>query len=388
MMSDLISLEQAHSFEVYPKRDICLTHGVGAVVFDETGKEYIDCVAGVGVASLGHGNEEIVKAVTEQASRLISCPGIFYNDVRAKALQRLAGIAPLGLDRAFLCNSGTEAMEAAIKFARLTTGKNGFISAMRGFHGRSMGALSATHKYRDEFEPLIPGHQFVAYNKLDKLESVMDENTAAVILELVQGEGGVRPANPDYIDGVVALCKQRGVLLIIDEIQTGFGRTGHMFACEKYGIVPDMMTIAKAMAGGLPMGAVLCSEQIASAAGKHGSTFGGNPLASAACIATIDYIQNNNLCDNAKARGDWLARQLNSESLKVVREIRQQGLMIGIELKIKVKPVIQRLLEVGVLALPAGPTVLRLLPPLVITESQIARVRDALVEVLGEFAVG
>ncbi len=279
--------EQQYAFEVYPKRDIVITRGEGSTLWDDKGNEYIDCAAGIGVASIGHANPAVAKAIGDQAQRLITCPGIFYNDTRAMLMKKLVGIAPDNLNRVFLCNSGTEAMEAALKFARITSGKNGFISAMRGFHGRSMGALSATFKYRQEFEPLIPGHSFVPFNKIDKLTAAVDDNTAAIVLEVVQGEGGVRLADREYLQQVRALCDERNVLLILDEIQTGFARTGSMFGCQTLGVSPDIMTVAKAMAGGFPMGAVLCSEKITSAAGKHGSTFGGNPLACAAASATL-----------------------------------------------------------------------------------------------------
>ena len=369
--TDLIALEQQLGFEVYPKRGISLVRGKGALVWDIKGKQYIDCVAGIGVANVGHCNPDVIAAISHQAQTLITCPGIFYNDVRAQAVQKLVETSPSNLTKAFISNSGTEAMEAAIKFARITTGKNGFISAMRGFHGRTMGSLSATFKYRNEFEPLIPGHQFVPFNKMEKLQEAMNDSVAAVILELVQGEGGVRIADKTYLQSVQTLCRERGVLLIIDEIQTGFGRTGTMFACEQFGIQPDIMTLAKAMAGGLPMGATLCSDDIASAAGKHGSTFGGNPLVSAACCANIDYLLKHNLVSQAKQRGEYFVKQFSLKQSEVVREVRQIGLMIGIELKTKARPYIETLMEKGILVLPAGPTVIRLLPPLVISEQQL-----------------
>ena len=381
-MSEWIDIERQFAYEVYPKRALCIVRGDGALLWDDAGNEYIDCTAGIGVANVGHANPAVVAAISRQAARLITCPGIFYNDVRARLLQKLTAIAPAGLDRAFLCNSGTEAMEAAIKFARISTGKNGFVSAMRGFHGRSLGALSATYKYRQEFEPLIPGHRFVPFNNIEKLEAAIDHNTAAVIIELVQGEGGVRPANGNYATAVNALCREREVLLIVDEIQTGFGRTGRMFASEVYGVTPDILAVSKAIAGGIPMGAVLCAGRIATAAGKHGSTFGGNPLACAAAIASIDFIVEHDLPRQAVDKGSFAVERLGQTQLPVVRKIRHLGLMIGIELKTKAKPVLERLMSKGVLALPAGPTVVRLLPPLVISEAQLALVCDALVEVL------
>ena len=376
--------ESRYGFEVYPKRDLVIVRGEGATVWDDRGRAYIDCTAGIGVANVGHCNPEVAAAVARQAETLITCPGIFYNDVRAGAMERLAGIAPDGLTRAFLSNSGTEAMEAAIKFARLTTGRNGFVSAMRGFHGRSLGALSATFRYRDEFEPLIPGHRFVPFNNLARLEAAVDDGIAAVILEPVQGEGGVRPADPAYLKAVRALCNERGVLLILDEVQTGFGRTGHMFACQGYGVSPDIMTLAKGIAGGVPMGATLVSERIASAAGRHGSTFGGNPLACAAAIASIDQIEDRDLPGRAARLGSLFADRFRDRMPAVVREHRQRGLMIGIELKTRSRPYLEALMREGVLALPAGATVIRLLPPLVIEEDDLLSACDTLVAVLDQ----
>lgn len=374
--------EQRYAFEVYPKRDLVIVRGEGATLWDDRGNEYIDCTAGIGVANVGHCNPAVRAAIEAQAGTLITCPGIFYNDARARAMEKLVSVAPDPLSRVFLSNSGTEAMEAAIKFARISTGRNGFVSAMRGFHGRSMGALSATFKYRQEFEPLIPGHQFVPFNNLDKLATAVTDDTAAVILEPVQGEGGVRPADPEYLSAVRTLCDDRGVLLIFDEIQTGFGRTGRMFASQTYGVTPDIMTLAKGIAGGLPMGATLVSDGIASAAGKHGSTFGGNPLACAAAVASIAFVEENDLAARAERLGALFEARFRARQPGVVREFRRLGLMIGIELRTRSRPCLEALMHAGILALPAGPTVIRLLPPLVIDEDQWIGACDTLLDVL------
>ncbi len=379
-------LEQKYGFEVYPKREITLVRGQGALVWDDRGNSYIDCAAGIGVASIGHANPVVARALKRQADRLVSCPGIFYNDIRGEWMEKLVSISPTGLNRVFLCNSGTEAVEAALKFARITTGKNGFISAMRGFHGRTMGALSATFKYRDEFEPLLPGHRFVPFNNLEKLVRAIDDETAAILLEVVQGDGGVRPADNRYLQAVREICDTSGILLIIDEVQTGFARTGKMFACEHSGVQPDIMTLAKAIAGGFPMGAVLCNDRISPALAKHGSTFGGNPLACAAALATIGFIEDQALPEQARLKGRQLVGQLETGPLPGVREIRNLGLMVGIELKSKARPVIENLLRNRVLALPAGPTVVRLLPPLVITGEQLSEVADRIHQALAEAA--
>lgn len=380
----LSSLEQTHLYEVYPKRDVVICRGEGAKLWDVEGREYIDCTAGVGVANVGHANPVVVEAIKEQAQTLITCPNIFYNDVRADFLQTLVDVAPDGLNRAFLCNSGAEAIEAALKFARLTTSRKNFVACMRGFHGRTMGAVSATFnkKYKQPFEPLVPGFGFVPLNNLDKLRASVDSDTAAVLIELVQGEGGVRPADAEFVATARSLCDEHGCLLIVDEIQTGFCRTGKMFASHHHGLKPDMMTVAKAMAGGMPMGAVLVADNIADARGQHGTTFGGSPLACAAANAAIGFMKDQNLDEQAQRAGDLFNRQFDS-SLAVVKEVRQMGLMIGIELDTKVQPLLIKLLESGVLALPAGPTVLRLLPPLVINDNEIEQVVSILHEVLG-----
>jgi acetylornithine/LysW-gamma-L-lysine aminotransferase len=313
----IIAQEGAHTSGVYPKRPLTLVRGLGARVWDADGHEYIDCAGGQGAANLGHAHPAIVRAVSEQASRLISCPEIFYNDQRALLLERLTSVAPPGLERAFLCNSGTEAVEAALKFARLSTGRREVVAAMRGFHGRTMGALSATwtRAYRAPFEPLVPGFRHVPYNDASAMQDAMTPDTAAVILEVVQGEGGVHPCDPGYLTDVKAMCEARGVLLILDEVQTGYGRTGKMFACEHYGVRPDMMCIAKSMAGGMPMGACLIGPRVGPLpAMAHGSTFGGNPLACAAALATLEVIDAENLPDRAARLGRNL-----KESLETIR---------------------------------------------------------------------
>ncbi|MEK6561972.1 MAG: acetylornithine/succinylornithine family transaminase [Candidatus Binatota bacterium] len=381
---DFKGLEKQYEFDVYPKRDLVLVRGRNAKVWDDQGKEYIDCVAGHGVANVGHCNEKVVAAIEKQARQLISCSGIFYNDARALILQKLVSIAPRSLKRAFLCNSGSESIEAAIKFARFTTKRKDFICAMRGFHGRTMGAMSATFnpEYRKDFEPIVHGFHYVPFNHFGKLKETVNDDTAGVIMEVVQGEGGVNIGNGEYFADVRKLCDERGILLIIDEVQTGFCRTGKMFACNHFDLEPDIMCLAKAIAGGLPMGAVLCSDKVQIPFGKHGSTFGGNPLACAAAIAAIDYMLENRLDEQAKDKGDYFVGKLKEHEFANVREVRNLGLMIGIELKEKSTPYILKLIEKGVLAMPAGATVLRLLPPLTISQEELDFVVEKLVEVL------
>ncbi|MEM7405281.1 MAG: acetylornithine/succinylornithine family transaminase [Pseudomonadota bacterium] len=381
---DYQATETQYSIDIYPRRDITIVRGEGARLWDADGNDYIDCAAGIGVASVGHANPAIAEALARQASTLITCPGIFYNDVRATLLEKLVSLAPGSITQAFLCNSGTEAVEGALKFARHATGKSNIISAMRGYHGRTMGALSATHKkeYREPFQPLPGGFSYIPYNKADKLEAAMDDNTAAVLLETVQGEGGVRPADAAFLRRARELCDAHGALLIVDEVQTGFCRTGKMFACEHFDLQPDLLCVAKAMAGGVPAGAVMASSAIGSLRGLHGSTFGGNPLAAAAGLAAIEYMETHDLAARATTAGERLLTSLDAGSLSKVRDVRALGLMIGIELKERAQPFLVELMSRRILALPAGPTVLRLLPPLVITDDEIDTVAAALRDVL------
>ncbi len=381
----LREIERQYTLEVYPKRDVTLVRGSGAEAWDDRGRRYIDCVAGIGVGNVGHANAAVAAALASQASTLLACPGIFYNDVRARLLEKLASVAPPGLSRGFLCNSGAETVEAAIKFARLATGRAGVIATMRGFHGRTLGALSATYKpqYRKDFEPLVPGFSFVPFNKAAKLRAAVDDDTAAVLIEPVQGEGGIRPASREFMQAARDVCDETGALLVFDEIQTGFGRTGKMFACQHYGVVPDMLCLAKAIAGGVPMGAVMANDRIRPPPGKHGTTFGGNPLACAAALAAIGFVQEERLPERAERLGARFRERVEPHLPARVRALRQVGLMIGFELKERCRPHIDALAEAGVLTLPAGTTVIRLLPPLVITKDQIDEVADVVLRVLG-----
>ena len=376
--------EQRYAFEVYPKRDLTLVRGEGAVVWDDAGRSYIDCAAGTGVACLGHAHPVVVEALNRQARTLITCGGVFYNDRRAGLLARLVSVAPDSLTRAFLCNSGSEAIETAFKFARLATGRTDIVAAARGFHGRTMGALSATYKkeYRQPFAPLVPGVTHVPYNNLDKLAAAITDRTAAVVLEPIQGEGGVHRGADDYLNGVRELCDERGALLIADEIQTGFCRTGRMFAVDHSGVQPDVMCVAKGIAGGVPMGAALFGDTVKPVVGIHGSTFGGNPLACAVADATIDHLVEHDLAGRAAESGAYFAELFERSRPACVRQLRQFGLMIGIELKERSQPHLVALMAEGVLALPAGKTVIRLLPPLVIDRAQIEAVVAALCKVL------
>jgi acetylornithine/LysW-gamma-L-lysine aminotransferase len=383
---EIIALEERYDSGLYTKQPLVLVRGEGARLWDAHGQEYIDCVGGHGVANVGHANPAVVQAVTEQVQRLTVCPNGFYNDQRAQLLAQLTRIAPPELERVFLCNSGTEAVEAALKFARISTGRTKVVAAMRGFHGRTFGALSATWRkqYRQPFEPLVPGFAFVPYNRLEQMQQAVNEETAAVILEVVQGEGGVIPGDGEYLRGVQALCHERGALLIVDEVQTGFGRTGRMFASQHHDLRPDLMCVAKSIAGGLPMGGVLIGPRVGNLSKKvHGTTFGGNPLTCAAALATIRYIESEKLPQRAAELGERLMGGLKAIPSPLVREIRGLGLMVGVELKVKSAPYLTALAERGVLALAAGATVMRFLPPLVISAEDVDAVVERVAAVLG-----
>ena len=378
-------LEQKYELAVYPRRDVILVGGKGASLFDDQGREYIDCASNVGVSNIGHGHESVAKAMYEQYLTLGNCYSMFYNPVRARLAQKLVDLAPGNLNRVFFCNSGAEANEAALKFARASTGNPEIIACMRGFHGKTMGALAATWgpEYQKPFAPMLPGFKHVPYNKFDKLEAAVGEKTAAILLEPVQGEGGVRVGDREYFRKVRDLCDDRNILLIMDEVQTGFGRTGTMFACEQF-VAPDLLCLAKSLAGGLPMGAVICSDRVNVPVKSHTSTFGGNPTACAAALASIKVIESENLVQNAAALGEYFQGQLRSIESRKIREVRGLGLMIGVELKEKAGPYVQKLMNKGIIVLLAGATVIRLLPPLVISKEQIDFVVKAFKEVIAD----
>lgn len=380
----IIASESRLETGTYPKRQVALVRGEGARVWDAEGREFIDCVGGHGATNLGHSHPALLAAIQQQAPRLISCPEIFHNDQRAAYLEELGAALPFP-GRIFLCNSGAEAIEASIKFARLLSGRPRIVAARRGFHGRTFGALSATWepKYREPFVPLVPEFAHVAYDNLEALEAAVDERTAAVLLEPVQGEGGVRPASAGYLAGARRICDERGALLLLDEVQTGFGRTGHLFAIEHEKVIPDVLALAKSIAGGLPMGAVALHEKHGPLrSGVHGTTFGGGPVVCAAARAVLRAMHEEELPRQAAEKGAWLQQKLGALGSPRVREVRGLGLLVGLELKERVQPHLGALMERGVLALPAGSTVLRLLPPLVIGYDELETVVERVGEVL------
>ena len=382
---DIIAREDRHSSGLYHKRPIALVRGKGARVWDADGREYIDCTAGIGVAVLGHAHPVVVEALAAQAGRLITVHELFYNDRRAALLERLHAVTPPSLDRFFLSNSGAEANEAAIKFARAATGRPEIVSAMRGYHGKTLGALSATwgKNYRTPFEPLVPGFRTIPFNRPEAVAVAVTDATAAVIVEVVQGEGGIRPATTEYLRAIRDACTERGTLLIIDEVQTGFGRTGILFAFEHHDVVPDILTLAKSVAGGIPMGVTAFGDTVGQLAKlSHTTTFGGNPLACAVADRVIAHIVETDLPARAATAGQRTMDAIRALGSPHVRDIRGLGLMIGIELKRPAAKTARALMDEGVLALLAGSTVLRLLPPLVIEADELDTVVAALGRVL------
>jgi len=385
-----MNLEESLMANVYAKRPIVVTRGRGALVWDINGKEYIDCTGSYGVCIVGHSHPKVVEAVRRQAETLISCHASFYNDVRSELLRKIVQIAPKGFDKVFLSNSGAESVECAIKLARKFSGKPEIIAMMGAFHGKTMGALSATwdKKYRESFKPLVPEFKHVPPDSLEKVREAITEKTAAVLVEPIRGEGGIRVPPNDFLPGLREICDEKGILLIFDEVQTGFGRTGKVFACEHWGVVPDILCLAKSVAGGLPLGITIAKEDVMSSfgVGEHTTTFGGNPLVCAAACAAIDVLVEEGLPERAAKLGSYFKERL--EVLKarhgVVREVRGLGLMLGVEMRFDVLSIILKSMDRGVLVLDAGRNVLRFLPPLVIEREHIDRVIATLDTVMEE----
>lgn len=390
-MTDWLDIENRFDSGIYKKHELVLVRGEGALLWDSAGNTYIDCVAGYGVGNIGHSHPKLVQAVQEQAARLMVLPQSLPNDVRAHFLQRLVGVLPEGLDRVFLCNSGTEAMEAAKKFAITATGRSRFVAMKRGFSGRSLGALALTWepKYREPFGPAVDSEHvtFVEYGDVEALRAAVTDEVAAVVLEPVQGEGGVRPGTAEFMQAAREITREQGALLILDEIQTGFCRTGKMFASEHFGVIPDGMTLAKAMGGGVPIGAFAMTTEVAARMpkGGHGTTFGGNPLSMAAGLAALDVMEEEGLAEQAREKGEYFMDKLRAIASPKIKEVRGLGLMIGVELFEESAPYIEALEhDKGVLTLAATPTVVRFLPPIPISFEQIDRVIQAFEEVLEE----
>lgn len=384
-LDSIKELETDLQLPLYAKRDIALVRGEGSYLFDSEGNRYLDAMSNYGVAALGHADPVFAAAMADQLNKLTTCHQSFYNDVRAAALAAIRQIAPEGLTRYFMSNSGAEAIEAGLKFAMMATERHNIVALRRGYHGRTLGALSATFdpKYRKPFEPLPIPVTHVAFNDYEALAEQVNEETAAIILEPVQGEAGIFPADDEYLRAVRELATANGALLIADEVQTGF-RTGAPFAISHAGVSPDILCTAKAIGNGFPVGVTMVTETISESTvgGAHGTTFGGNPLASRAVVTTLQAFQDRNIHARSAELGARLMEGIEALESPKIRQVRGRGFMIGVEMKERITPTLRALQENSVLALPASPVVFRLLPPLVWEEEQVDEFLTVLEKVL------
>jgi acetylornithine/N-succinyldiaminopimelate aminotransferase len=375
----IIEKDSKYVMQTYGRQPLVLSEGKGAVVRDIYGKEYIDCVAGIAVNNVGHCHPAVIRAIQAQAEKLLHVSNLYYTEIQAELAEALVSVT--GMERVFFCNSGAEAVEAAMKLARIASGKSAFVAAEHSFHGRTIGALSVTHKsiYRDPFMPPVSSETtFVPYSNADAVRQAISGNTAAVILEPIQGEGGVNIPNPEYLKEVREICDETGTFLIFDEVQTGFGRTGTWFCKDQFGVEPDIMSMAKAIGGGFPMGAIAARNGLSFERGQHASTFGGGPLACAAALASIEVIREEGLLKRSKDNGAYFMGKLKNMEREDVVEVRGKGLMIGVEIKHPCSQFVDFAREYGVLVNCTSDSVLRLVPPLVITKDQIDTVVDVL----------
>ncbi|MCX5728781.1 MAG: acetylornithine transaminase [Nitrospirae bacterium] len=382
--------------QTYTRQPLSIVRGRGTKVYDLEGREYLDFVGGIAVNILGHGHPELVQAIQHQAAQLIHTSNLYYTEPQVKLAHMLVDHS--FADKVFFCNSGAEANEAAIKLARhyshdkYGAGRFEIVTMKNSFHGRTMATLTATgqEKVQKGYEPLLPGFSYVAFNNLEELERAVTDKTAAIMLEPIQGEGGVYVADREYLKQVRDLCAKKDVLLIFDEIQTGMGRTGTLFAYEQLGVQPDIMTLAKGLGGGVPIGACLATDTVAKAftPGSHASTFGGNPLACAAGLAVCRALLEGHVLDHARRMGEYLAKGLSAckERHRVVREVRGLGLLQGIDLDMDGKAVVSECLALGILVNGTGEHVLRFVPPLIITQLEIDRLLDTLAQIFSKQA--
>jgi acetylornithine/LysW-gamma-L-lysine aminotransferase len=387
---EIIDIEQTYMANTYSKRPVVIVKGQGATLWDINGQEYIDCMGAYGVCVVGHSHPKVVDAIQRQAANLLACHSSLYNDARSTFLKKIVDVTPKELNKAFLANSGTETVEAAIKLARKYTGKTEIIAFMGGYHGKTFGSLSATwnKRYRTPFEPLVPGFKHVPYGRPERIKKAVTDETAAILVEPIQGEGGIKVPPKEFLGQLREICDAKGALLICDEVQTGLGRTGRFFASEHFNVVPDVMCLAKAVGGGVPIGVMVAKEEVMASLkmGDHSSTFGGNPLTCAAASAAVDVVVEERLHERAARTGSYFMEKLKElqEKYRVVREVRGMGLMIGMEFRFDVYNLILGSLKQGVLVLDAGRNVLRFLPPLVISREQLDRVIEVLDAVIGE----
>jgi acetylornithine/N-succinyldiaminopimelate aminotransferase len=380
--NDLMKRESEAIMQTYTRQNLVLVRGSGARVWDDSGNEYLDFVAGIAVNNVGHCHPAVVEAIKRQSEILIHTSNIYYTENQVRLAEELKGLT--GMKKAFFCNSGAESVEAALKLSRRATGKSGIVAAVGSFHGRTLGALGATYKsiYREPFRPLNEA-TFVPYNDPEALKSAVTRETGCVILEPVQGEAGVNVPGMDYLPAARQICDDAGALLVLDEVQTGFGRTGRWFGKDHSGVKPDIMTLAKGIAGGLPMGCMLAGESVADGfqRGDHASTFGGGVLVSAASLATLDVMRRESLVQRSDEMGAYMRSELRKLS---PRDLRGLGLMIGLELDADCKALVQKAREKGVLLNNTSEHVIRMVPPLVVTREDIDRVVNVIGEILKE----
>jgi acetylornithine/N-succinyldiaminopimelate aminotransferase len=387
---EIMNMDSEYVMHTYGRHKLVLVKGEGAVVWDADGKSYIDCVAGIAVNNVGHANPKVAAAICKQAKKLIHTSNLYYTEEQVTLAKLLAEVSPH--QKTFFCNSGAEANEGAIKLARKHTGKGEIITMVNSFHGRTITTITATGqpKYQKGFGPLTPGFKYVPYNDLDAVAEAISPETAAVLIEPIQGEGGVIVPSEGYLADLKTLCHDNDVLLIFDEVQTGFGRTGEMFASQTMDVAPDITTLAKAIAGGFPMGAVLAVNDVAETfePGDHAATFGGSPLACAAAKASINYILEEKLLEKSRENGAYFKKKLNliKDNNSVVKDVRGMGLMLGMELGIECSKIVEKMFKKGVIVNCAAGNVLRFVPPLMITKSQIDTVTSALDNVLSNFS--
>ncbi len=391
IMDNAQKLEKENHFQFYKRYPITLVEGGGTRVKDSAGKEYIDALAGIAVNSAGHCHPKVVQAIQEQAAKLIHITNLYYNEPQSNLALLLTQIS--GMDRVFFTNSGGEAVEGALKLARryaFKKGREGSVVSLEGcFHGRTLATTAmGKEKYKEGFKPMPGGMITIPFNDIDAFRSVVETDVIAMIIEPVQGEGGIRPVDADFLNEVAQTCKEKDILLIFDEIQCGMGRTGKMFAFEYYDVKPDILTLAKALGGGFPIGAVLAGEEVSKAFdyGIHGTTFGGNPLACAAAYAAVNAIIAENMPEQAREKGVYLFKKLNEAARKMdaIKEVRGFGLMVGVDLKFKGADVVNKMMDKGVLANCTEETVIRLVPPLIISKEELDRVFDVLIESIKE----
>ncbi|MBF7096520.1 aspartate aminotransferase family protein [Alkalibacter mobilis] len=395
MENKTIEKAKKHVMSTYGSYPIVFDHGKGCYLYDDAGKKYLDFVAGIAVNALGYGHEKLVEKISEQAKKLTHVSNLYYNEPAVELAEKFTDYAEM--DKVFFCNSGAEAVEAALKLSRVYCKKNKsekahkIISMKNSFHGRTFGAISATGqtKYQKDLNPLMPTVEFAEFNNLDDVKSKINEDTAAIIVEPIQGEGGINPADLEFLKGLRSVCDDENIVLIFDEVQSGIGRTGKLFAYQKFGVYPDIVACAKGLGGGVPMGAILAKKEFADAfvPGSHASTFGGNALSASAALVVLDELMENGLMENVSTQGEHLKEVLYElkEKSKFITNVKGEGLMLGISVDgIETSKIVGKAMEKGLLLVGAGSNVIRFVPPLIVTEKEIDEFKSIMESVLEE----